>query len=120
MVAAPHPRLSLDRAWSCVMLNLSLPGWGSLKGGRRLAGVSQLIIVFAGFFLLLAWMMKWFFRIVDSEIGDALPPVPATWLWMAGVICFGVSLAWMSLTCVSLVREAKKNEATRNIPPKLS
>ncbi len=70
---------------------------------------------------MLAWMWKWFVRIIQSQLGDtALSPVPTAWLWKAGVISFGVSLAWMSLTCVSLIREAKKNEAMRNVPPKLS
>lgn len=106
---------------SCVMLNLSIPGTGTLKAGRMISGVGQLVTVFAGFFLLLAWMLEWIYRIFQSQIGDSLPPVPAAWLWKSGVAGFLISWTWTAVTCVSLLRQAKKDRAApRNVPPKLS
>ncbi len=104
------------------MLNFSLSGWGSLKAGRIFAGVCQLVTVFAGFFLLLAWMLKWIYRVFQTQVGEALSPPPADWLWKWGVAGFVVSYTWMLITCVSLMWQAKsdEDENRRNIPPRLA
>jgi hypothetical protein len=120
-VSSERP-LSRDRAWACVTLNFSLSGLGSLKAGRIFAGVCQLVTVFAGFFLICAWMLKWIYRIFQAEIGAPLSPQPAGWLWEWGVAGFVISYSWMLITCVSLMRQAKANEdkSCQNVPPKLS
>lgn len=122
MSAATKRPLSRDRAMACVTLNFTLSGLGSLKAGRRFTGVAQLVTVFAGFFLLLAWMFKWIYRIYQSQIGETVSPPPAAWLWQLGLAGFGVSYIWMLLTCASLMRQSKpqENETGRAIPPKLS
>lgn len=113
--------LSRDRAWSCVTLNFSLAGLGTLKAGRIFAGVSQLLTVFVGFFLLLTWMFKWIYRVFQAQVGETLSPQPAGWLWKWGVACFIVSYSWMLFTCVSLMRQAKvEDKAPANVPPRLA
>jgi hypothetical protein len=118
MSASPKRPLSRDRAWACVTLNFSLAGWGTLRAGRIFSGISQLATAFAGFFLLLDWMLKWIYRVFQSQIGDALSPAPPDWLWKSGVACFVISYSWTLISCVSLMRQAKADES--NIPPKLS
>jgi len=124
MSAAPLPPLTRDRAWACVLLNLSVPGWGSLKAGRKFVGFGEMLIVFAGLFMLGVWFFEWMNRIVQSEIGfdNALPPVPADWTWQSGIGLCVVSWIWTVVTCWSLMRDARtyEEEARRNVPPKLA
>ena len=114
--------LTRDRAWACITHNISLPGWGSLKAGRRIAGIGELIFALTGLFLLFAWMVEWMIRIFQSELGEDLSPVPTAWLWRSGVICIVISWVWTIVTCVSLMREARANEeaSRQNVPPHLS
>lgn len=117
---SPSP-LSRDRAWAHVMQNFSLAGWGTLKAGQTFAGAMQLATAFAGFFLVLAWMMKWIFRIFQTQIGDEVSPPPAAWLWETGTASFIISYGWTLLTCWNLIRQAKADEIAvrKNVPPKL-
>lgn len=110
--------LNRDRAWACVLLNLSVPGWGSLKAGRPLAGIGEMVIVIAGLVLFGAWMYQWMHRVLESGLGNPPPPPPAPWLWKWGVGLIGSSCIWTIFTCISLVREAKSRE--ENVPPPLS
>ena len=118
----PKTPMSRDRAWSFVMLNLSVPGWGSYKAGRKFAGIGELIIVFSGLLLLFTWMLGWMNLMVQSELGDVVPPPPAAWLWKWGLICIGISCIWTVVTCISLMRHARAYEAElrKNPPPVLS
>lgn len=122
MSTATKRPLSRDRAMACVTLNFTLSGLGSLKAGRVFTGVAQLVTVFAGFFLLLAWMFKWIYRIFQSQVGEIVSPPPAAWLWQLGLAGFAVSYVWMLLTCASLMRQSKtpEKEKGRLLPPKLS
>jgi hypothetical protein len=110
--------LNRDRAWACILLNLSVPGWGSLKAGRPVAGIGELIIVLSGLALLGAWLFGWMNRIFQSELDNPLPPVPAAWLWKWGIGLVGLSCVWTVITCISLMREARANEDS--LPPRLS
>ncbi|HEX5399673.1 MAG TPA: hypothetical protein VFY06_11570 [Verrucomicrobiae bacterium] len=122
MSRPPERPLTRDRAWACVTLNFSISGWGSLKAGRIVAGIGQLVSVFGGFFLLLAWMLKWIDRIIVSALGATVPPAPSNWLWQLGIAGFVVSYSWMLITCWSLMRQAKAEEGKhrRDIPPRLA
>src|SRR5271163_1358598 len=104
MSAVSKRPLDRDHAWACVMLNISVPGWGSLKAGRTFAGIGELLIVFTGLFLLGAWVVGWINRIIQSEVGETLPPVPGNWLWQWGVALCVISWVWTIITCVSLMR----------------
>jgi 4a-hydroxytetrahydrobiopterin dehydratase len=121
MAAPSQPSLTRDRAWAYVMQNFSLAGWGTLKAGQTFAGSMQLATAFAGFFLVLAWMMKWIYRIFQTQIGDDVSPPPAAWLWETGTASFVISYTWTFLTCWNLMRRAKADElvARKNVPPKL-
>ena len=124
MSAPPKLPLTPDRAWAYVLLNISVPGWGSWKGGRKIAGFGEMFILALCLFLLGAWFFEWMNRILQSEMGDGdtLPPVPPNWLWQWGLGLYVVSLIWTVATGVSLIREARANEAEirRNTPPKLA
>ncbi|HEY1789893.1 MAG TPA: hypothetical protein VGJ73_17235 [Verrucomicrobiae bacterium] len=110
--------LSRDRAWSCVMLNISVPGWGTIKAGKKLTGICELVFALGGLFLLMAWMGKWMVRIFQSAAGEDLSPVPSPWIWQSGVFCIVISWIWTGITCFHLMREAKAYEAS--LPPRLS
>jgi hypothetical protein len=122
MSASPERPLTRDRAWACVTLNFSISGWGTLKAGRIFAGVCQLVCVFGGFLLLCAWMIGWIYRIFQAEIGDAVLFNPPGWLWKWGIAGFAISYAWMLMTCVSLMRQARAEEKRnrQNVPPRLA
>jgi hypothetical protein len=114
--------LTRDRAWAYVLLNLSIPGWGSLKAGRRIAGFGEIIIVFVGLALLGIWFFIWMGRIAESETDDTMAAVPPAWLWKYGVACIVVSWVWTVATCIGLVRQAYKqdNGVPQDVPPRLS
>jgi hypothetical protein len=114
----PRAPLNHDRAWACVLLNLGVPGWGSLKAGRPFTGIGEMVLVVTGLVLLGAWMLQWMNRVFQSELENPLPPMPAAWLWKWGIGLIGVSCVWTILTCISLMREAKSNE--ESLPPRLS
>jgi hypothetical protein len=59
---------------------------------------------------------------VQSELGNDVPPPPAGWLWKWGIICIVISCIWTIYTCISMMREARANEAEtrKNPPPVLS
>ena len=122
MPARSQPPLNHDRAWACVTLNLSVPGWGSWKAGRKIAGAAEMIIVFAGLALLGVWFLQWMNRVIQSELDESLPPVPAAWLWRWGIGLIGVSCVWTVVTCVSIMRQARayENELSQNTPPRLA
>ncbi|HUE37438.1 MAG TPA: hypothetical protein VMO20_08615 [Candidatus Acidoferrum sp.] len=121
MSVPPKLPLTLDRAWAYVLLNISVPGWGSWKGGRKIAGFGEMFLFAVCLILLGIWFLDWMNRMIQSEIGDTLPPVPANWLWQCGLGLYVVSLIWTIATGVSLIREARAYEAEvrRNTPPKL-
>ena len=122
MSAAPKRPFSRDFAWACVMLNISVPGWGSLKAGRKLVGTAEMLIVFVGLVLLGVWFVEWLNRIVQSELDNPLPPVPAHWLWETGIGCCVASWIWTIVTSAHLMREAKayEKEMREKVPPRLS
>ena len=122
MSAPPKLPLTRDRAWAYVLLNISVPGWGSWKAGRKIAGFGELFILLAGLYLLGTWFYEWMNRIIESEMGETLPPVPANWLWQWGIGLYVVSVIWTIVTGVSLIREAKAHKAgiQRNTPPRLA
>lgn len=122
MSRPPKRLLSRDRAWACVTLNFSISGWGTLKAGRIVSGVCQLVSAFGGFFLLLTWMLEWIYRSFQASLGEPVSPAPADWLWKWGIAGFIISYAWMLITCVDLMWQAKADEERnrQNVPPRLA
>ena len=124
MPVPPKLPLTKDRAWSYVLLNVSVPGWGSWKAGRKFAGFGEVFLLVACLLLFGIWFFEYMNRIMQSELGsdDPLPPLPPNWLWQWGIVLYVVSVIWTIATGVSLIREARANEeeARRNVPPKLA
>ncbi len=122
MSSPPILPLTKDRAWAYTLLNVSVPGWGSWKAGRKVAGFGEMFILCAGLALLAIWFFDYINRVAQSGMGETLPPVPPGWLWQWGLGLYSVSVIWTVVTCVSMIREAKANEAEarRNTPPKLA
>ncbi|HTR43547.1 MAG TPA: hypothetical protein VMH87_18190 [Pseudomonadales bacterium] len=123
MRAPPKLPLTSDQAWGYTLLNVSIPGWGSWKAGRKFTGFGEMFILIACLFLFGMWFFQYMNRVFQSELGeDALPPVPPNWLWQWGIVLYVVSVVWTVVTSVSMVREAKAHEAEvrRNTPPKLA
>jgi hypothetical protein len=114
--------LSRDRAWSCVSLNFSISGLGTLKAGRIFAGTGQMLFNFAGLFLFGTWLFGWGRRIFQAQMGETVLSNPAGWLWKWAVVFFAISWSWMLITCISLMRQAKSDEAknSQNVPPRLA
>jgi hypothetical protein len=122
MPRVPARPLSRDRAWSCIMMNVATPGVGSLRAGRILTGVGQLGFALTGFFLICGWMLAFFYRNIQEQVGGPVSHHPAVWMWQWGAACFGVSWTWTFLTCVSFYRQAKAYErwVRENPPPRLA
>ena len=118
----PKVPLNRDQAWACILLNLSVPGWGSLKAGRAFAGIGEMVIVLTGLALIGTWMFEWISRIFQSELDNSVAPLPSAWLWKWGVGLVGLSCVWTIITCVGMILEARANEASlrQNPPPRLS
>jgi hypothetical protein len=114
--------LTRDRAWAYVLLNLSVPGWGSLKCGRKFTGIGEMILLFVGLSFLGVWFFDWMARIVEADMDETPAAPPAVWLWKAGITIIAVSCVWTVVTCISIVREARayEKENPQNVPPRLS
>jgi hypothetical protein len=115
--------LSRTRAWTCVLTNLAAtPGLGSLMGRRIFAGIGQLILALVGFFLILGWMFKLFYRLFQEQLGGTVPQNSSGWMLKWGLIVFGMSWLWSLVTSVSLLWQAKMDERKNleNLPPKLA
>ncbi len=103
------------------MQNLATPGIGSLKARRTFAGICQLTLAIASFFLICAWVIEWTYQIYQAQLGETIPQKPSGWLLKWAIVCFGLSWLWAMITCVRLVLQAKAAERRnpRRIPPRL-
>jgi hypothetical protein len=86
-------------------MNLTtLPGLGSLAGGRRV-GYYQMVFSVVGFVLIVCWLLFFCFRwILDGEFsaGDD------AWVGIVGVIFNCGAWLWSLFTGLSIIRETKK------------
>ena len=95
---------------------LVFPGLGSLRAGRRLAGVGQIAMVLAGSALLLLWLFKELSQYYGMMFGDVQPQAIG-WIGEIGAVLFGLSWLWATATSFSLFREASKKTS---VPPILT
>src|SRR6266576_1835833 len=108
----PPPKpLSRAKARNAALMNqLATPGLGSLLARRWVAGIGQLILAIAGFALVVAWFVEVLIQFYGMINRDA-PPRPAGWLGEAGALIFIAAWLWALITSLSLLREARRNEA---------
>jgi hypothetical protein len=121
LLSAGQP-LNSSTARNCFIANqLATPGLGSLMGGRYRAGAGQLGLALAGFALVLAWFaltLREYYRMSDMFYSSATPKSYGA-LGAAGGVVFVSAWLWALATSLSLLREAKRNEALHPpaIPP---
>jgi hypothetical protein len=125
--------LTRSQAVRCFLLNLFLlPGAGSLKGGRRTAGVMQMLLLVIGTLMIIplfleaigqfSKMYQGISQMADTGTGE----VPQSWdnlkekleaVWgqygvlaLAGIGTMGAGWIWGFITGLSLINEAAQNE----------
>jgi 4a-hydroxytetrahydrobiopterin dehydratase len=86
---------------------LVFPGLGSLRSGRWVAGIGQLIFVLSGTALILLWFFKELSQYYGLMFGDEKPQAIG-WIGETGAVLFAISWAWAGVTSISLFREASK------------
>jgi 4a-hydroxytetrahydrobiopterin dehydratase len=89
---------------------LVFPGLGSLRAGRWVAGIGQLIFVLGGSALMLIWLFKVLSDYYDLMFGDVKPQSVA-WMGETGGVLMGISWVCACVTSISLFREASKASA---------
>ena len=118
-VADRHKPLDRKTASSCLIVNqFATPGLGSLLARRFIAGTGQLILSITGFCLVILW----FFSVLRSTYQDVFGGAPVAAhneYGEYGALIFLASWAWSWVTSLSLMREAKRNETSPSVPPKL-
>jgi hypothetical protein len=77
-------------------------------------------------------MFDFFARVFRQQLNEPAANTPIGWMWKWGLVLFFAGWAWSLITCISLWRQAKADEAsgaaavpprlaeTSNKPPKLS
>jgi hypothetical protein len=103
-------------ALNCLLINqFATPGLGSLMGRRFLAGLMELIIALAGFGFVVGWFVQLFMGMLHDFSEAPANSAPHSWLGEVGLILFATAWLLSWITSVSLLREARRNEA--NLPP---
>jgi len=116
---APADRKPIDKptAWACTVTNLvTLPGLGTLAGGRRI-GYVQGVLALVGF-VLSGWGGIGLIRSWMAEGELPLGFTPDLIRGLVGIIVYGTAWLWSLGSSVAFHREAKANEASR-VPPHL-
>src|SRR5512141_1838697 len=119
---SPPRLLTQSRALYYFVVNqLATPGLGSVMGKRMIPGVAQLVLSVTGFFLILAWMFEYFYRVALQQTDGASAPRVNNALGKWGLIFFGASWLWSLATSISLLREAAAQEtAAAGVPPRIT
>jgi hypothetical protein len=103
------------------MMNMAMPGVGSMRAGRAFAGVCQLLLAVGGAALICVWIIKVSYGIVQEELDQPVPQNSGGWMWKWGGVVFVASYVWTFISCVNLFRQAKAEERKNqeDIPPRL-
>jgi len=86
---------------------LVFPGLGSLRAGRWVAGLGQLVLVLSGTAMGLIWFFKELSQYYGLMFGDEKPKAVG-WIGEIGAVLFVISWAWAGVTSISLFRDASK------------
>lgn len=111
--SGPRPRpLDRAKALNCLILNqLATPGLGSWLGGRRIAACGQLLLAGTGFSLIVLWFMRLMIDLVHQLNGRAVAGGWHRKLGAGGGGLFLLAWLWALCTSLSLLRQARRNEA---------
>lgn len=105
--------------------NLVMPGLGSLVGGRKAAGLSQLALCLTGFGLTLGCGVRFFFWALahwdefhnPNPNDDTLAPLRDLWQharWpVLGMFLFGIAWLWALATSRSMLAAAQNENPPR-------
>jgi len=115
----PGQRAGESRASEALAVNLAVPGLGTFRAGRRVAGGCQLLMAglgtlltayFAGWFLL-AWKSAGRFPLTELMQSGRLPEGWARPMLIgaAGALLFLVALGWSVASGLSLRRAQKQH-----------
>jgi len=123
----PRRTLSRQTAWGCLTSNLAMPGVGSLVAGRR-SGYAQLVLGVVGLVMTMVFgarFILWYSANFSRVTGGDLDPIESfAELWRAvrwaflGITLFALGWVWSLAVGLTIVREAKNAERSRQ-PPKL-
>lgn len=104
------------------MMNVAMPGTGSMRAGQVFTGACQLLLALIGAALICVWIVKASYGTVQEELGQSVPQNSGGWMWKWGTVCFAASYVWTVVVCVNLFRGAKAEEQKnlKNIPPRLT
>jgi hypothetical protein len=116
--SSARKQLSGTTARNSFLINqLATPGLGSLMAGRWAAGIGQILLALTGFGFVVAWFVSLMSQVYQQINSDA-PLRPVAWLAETGAIIFVASWLWALVTSLSLLREARANEAQTTPQPK--
>jgi hypothetical protein len=112
----PGP-ISREKAWAAFVMNLTLPGCGTLMAGRK-TGYGQLAIQAAGLLIslasggrLLVWTFQNWSRINDPY-ADPFEKLQEMWVVMRwpvlGLAVFALSWVWAFFSGWSILQESKR------------
>jgi len=108
---AARKLLTPATARNAVLVNqLATPGLGSLVAGRYLSGAGQLILAVTGFAFFLIWfvtVMRQFYGQIEGNVEVK----PVGWLGLTGLALFAAAWLWSLATSISILREARRNQA---------
>jgi hypothetical protein len=117
LTLGPGGPITRDTAKVCLMMNLGVPGSGSLMAGR-IVGYPQLFLMAAGMIISMIFAGKfltWFFANwsrLQNPSNDPMETLVEIWQavkWpLAGLALFGFAWLWALVTGLIILAEAKK------------
>ena len=114
----PSKPVNHATATKCLVLNLfATPGLGSWIANRTRPAIGQLILAFAGFFLIIAWFVQLEWGMYNQIMSDSHAPNPYNRVGKIGATLFITAWLWSLITTISVRAEARRNEANPKPPP---
>ena len=104
--------LTSTMARNAVLINqCATPGLGSIIAGRYVSGAGQLLLAVTGFTFFIVWFVA-VMRQFYGQIQGNVEVKPVGWIGWSGLAIFAASWFWALGTSVSLMREAKRTNAS--------
>lgn len=111
--SSANAKTNRTRARNATLVNLlATPGLGSLMAGRVVEGILQLLLAVAGFVLVTAWfwlvMKNYYGQMFGEEVVHHSGPLS---ILIFGGVFFAMAWLWSLFTSLSLMRQARAEEA---------